>query len=144
MTTLRQAAEQALDALSELIDCGTEAWGNHRLCVRAGLVALNDLRQALKAEQQAEQQAEPVAFEFYNPATGHAIVDYSEHTHLGHLSRELGYIARPLVRPQPAQQPLTEEQIQMIDANTHFHESPDWLARFARAIERAHHIGGAA
>jgi hypothetical protein len=46
--------------------------------------------------------------------------------------------------PQPAQQPLTEEQIQMIDANTHFHESPDWLARFARAIERAHHIGGAA
>jgi hypothetical protein len=46
--------------------------------------------------------------------------------------------------PQPAQQPLTEEQIQMIDANTHFHESPDWLARFARAIERAHRIGGAA
>jgi hypothetical protein len=47
-------------------------------------------------------------------------------------------------RPQPAQQPLTEEQIQMIDANTHFHESPDWLARFARAIERAHRIGGGA
>jgi hypothetical protein len=52
-------------------------------------------------------QAEPVAFEFYNPATGHAILDYSEHTHLGHLSREMGYIARPLVRPQPVQQPLT-------------------------------------
>jgi hypothetical protein len=47
-------------------------------------------------------------------------------------------------RPQPAQQPLTEEQIQMIDANTHFHESPDWPVRFARAIERAHGIGGAA
>ena len=149
--TLRQAAEQALDALSELIDCGTEAWGNHRLCVRAGLVALNDLRQALKAEQQAEQQAEPVAFEFYNPATGHAIVDYSEHTHLGHLSRELGYIARPLVRPQPAQQPLTEEQIFEIRAELNeqcaLGESYIYLFDFeviARAIERAHRIGGKA
>jgi hypothetical protein len=92
-----------------------------------------------------------VAFEFYNPATGHAIVDYSEHTHLGHLSRELGYIARPLVRPQPAQQPLTEEQIFEIRAELNeqcaLGESYIYLFDFeviARAIERAHRIGGKA
>lgn len=36
--------------------------------------------------------------------------------------------------------PLTEEQIKSIDDRTHFHESPDWPLRFARAIEVAHDI----
>ena len=36
--------------------------------------------------------------------------------------------------------PLTNEQIQSIDNSTHFHESPDWPIRFARAIEAAHDI----
>lgn len=40
----------------------------------------------------------PTAYEFYNPDTGHAIVDYSEHTHVGHLSRENGYVPLPLVK----------------------------------------------
>jgi hypothetical protein len=41
--------------------------------------------------------------------------------------------------------PLTDERINLIDKSTHFHESPDWCLRFARAIERAHGItkGGA-
>jgi hypothetical protein len=39
----------------------------------------------------------PVAYEFYNPATGHAVVDYTRWTHVGHLREEDGYIARPLV-----------------------------------------------
>lgn len=52
-----------------------------------------------------EVEAEPVnlpkpqgviAYEFLH-ANGHAIVDYSEHTHIGHLSAEKGYEARPLV-----------------------------------------------
>lgn len=30
---------------------------------------------------------------------------------------------------------LTDERISEIDDETHFHESPDWLRRFARAIE---------
>ena len=47
----------------------------------------------------AEQQgsSDIVAFEFYNPATGHAIVDYSVNTHVGTLGAERGYEARPLV-----------------------------------------------
>ena len=42
--------------------------------------------------------AAPVAFEFYNPDNGHAIVDYGEHTYAGHLSREKGYVPLPLVK----------------------------------------------
>lgn len=43
-----------------------------------------------------------VAYEFLHP-NGHAIVDYSEHTHVGHLSAQKGYAARPLVYgPRPA------------------------------------------
>jgi hypothetical protein len=47
------------------------------------------------AESPAQRQI--VAYEFYNPATGHAIVDYSEHTHVGHLTKEKGYVKRALV-----------------------------------------------
>lgn len=39
------------------------------------------------------------AFEFYNPETGHAIVDYSEHTHVGRLSADRGYVKVPLMYP---------------------------------------------
>jgi hypothetical protein len=38
-----------------------------------------------------------VAYEFFNPATGHAIVDYSEFTHVGRLTAERGYLKLPLV-----------------------------------------------
>jgi hypothetical protein len=38
-----------------------------------------------------------VAYEFYNPTTGHAIVGYDEHTHVGHLTAEKGYVKRALV-----------------------------------------------
>jgi hypothetical protein len=51
--------------------------------------------------------ATPAAYEFYNPATGHAIVDYSEHTYVGQLSREKGYVPLPLVKkPTVAEAPL--------------------------------------
>ena len=47
-----------------------------------------------------------------------------------------------LLSTPPQRQPLTEEEIRSIDKSTHFHESPDWEVRFARAIERKHGIGG--
>jgi len=55
----------------------------------------------------------PVAYEFYNKETGHAIVDYTRWTHAGHLTDTAGYEARPLVY---ASQPkgLTDEQIERI------------------------------
>ena len=42
----------------------------------------------------------------------------------------------------PKRKPLTENQIRRIDDDTPFHEGPEWLVRFTRAIERAHGIGG--
>ena len=44
-----------------------------------------------------------IAAEFWNATSGHAIVDYSEHTHVGHLTADKGYERRPLVhRPEPS------------------------------------------
>jgi hypothetical protein len=47
-------------------------------------------------EQHRERPQGIVAYEFRHP-NGHAIVDYSEHTPVGRLSAEKGYVARPLV-----------------------------------------------
>jgi hypothetical protein len=46
---------------------------------------------------------DPVAYEFLH-ANGHAIVDYSEHTHVGHLSADQGYKKRPLIYGPPPQE----------------------------------------
>ena len=48
----------------------------------------------------------------------------------------------PLYTAPPKRKPLTENQIRRIDDDTPFHEGPEWLVRFTRAIERAHGIGG--
>lgn len=59
------------------------------------------------AAEAVDGASNPVAFEFYNPDTGHAIVDYSERTYVGHLSRENGYLPLPLVKKSlVAQTPL--------------------------------------
>lgn len=52
------------------------------------------------------ERGDVVAFEFYNRATGHAIVDYSVNTHVGNLSAAKGYEARPLVYAAPRQNVL--------------------------------------
>lgn len=62
--------------------------------------------------EQPQGEQEPIAYEFYNPATGHAIVDYSEHTHVGHLTAAKGYIAKPLFfHPQPKRELRSEQEI---------------------------------
>ncbi len=47
-----------------------------------------------------------VAAEFYNLETGHAIVDYTEYTHQGHLSKDKGYAHFPLVKKASQSGPL--------------------------------------
>ena len=47
-----------------------------------------------------------VAAEFWNPKSGHAIVDYGEHTHVGHLTPADGYERRPLVHRAEQSAPL--------------------------------------
>ncbi|MCT9812456.1 hypothetical protein N0K08_17575 [Acidovorax sp. Be4] len=48
--------------------------------------------------------------------------------------RRVKWAARQLKAAQ-TRPPLTDERISEIDDETHFHESPDWPRRFARAIE---------
>lgn len=48
----------------------------------------------------------PIAYEFLHP-NGHAIVDYSEQTHIGHLSAEKGYVKHPLVNIGKKDSPLS-------------------------------------
>jgi hypothetical protein len=55
---------------------------------------------AASANETADERA--VAYELYNKATGHAIVDYSRRTYVGHLTEEAGYEARPLVYARAA------------------------------------------
>lgn len=47
-----------------------------------------------------ENGLKAVAYEFVHP-NGHAIVDYTEHTHTGHLAEGLGYEKRPLIYAEP-------------------------------------------
>lgn len=55
----------------------------------------------IKSAPVAGEAQRAVAYEMYNTKTGHAIVDYSRHTYVGHLSEEAGYEARPLVYAAP-------------------------------------------
>lgn len=51
-----------------------------------------------------------IAAEFWHRTNGHAIVDYSEHTHVGNLSEENGYQRRPLVHRPEQTGPLSGVQ----------------------------------
>jgi len=66
---------------------------------RAELFSAEQKQKMVKsaAEHGMDLGGQPVAYEFHNKETGHAIVDYSRHTHVGHLTAEAGYEARPLV-----------------------------------------------
>lgn len=73
----------------------------------------------------------PVAYEFYNKATGHAVVDYTRWTHRGHLTEKDGYEARPLVyahaaRAQPAPSPADERAAEAM-AIPYGHEFADTI-----------------
>jgi hypothetical protein len=102
ITALRQALEAERQEPAEFYDWWTLRPSLTRL--QAYLLWREEVNAEIGQSLEVEQ---PVAFEFYNPETGHAIVDYNEQTHVGRLSREMGYIARPLYT-QP-QQPLTDE-----------------------------------
>lgn len=152
---LAEAARQALEALAgmlAIVDDSQAVAGYHLNGelepwegfpeveeVRAAITAL---REALEAAPQPTAVAqEPVAF---------------LHPKYGHMQRNTEHIAAagidyvgagwlPLyAAPQPARQPLTDTEIQTIwcsarnEGNQH---GPFW---FARAIERAHGIGGKA
>jgi len=118
ITLPRSVLEQALEAL----DSGplnTERF-----------LALQALRQAIDAWQQSE----PVASIYVTPAGEREIDDWRVDLPIG---RNLLY-----ANPQPAQQPLTEEQINALLLA--WGRGDDGFHGFARAIEAMHGIGGEA
>jgi hypothetical protein len=126
MITLKQAAQQALEAMSGVITPAN----------------LRAAREALRQALEAEQQDEPVG---YFKAEPFGWTDCAE--------TDEGAVALYERPHQPAQQPLTEEQIRelMNQSDDECMANPDsqapwsakpWSTRFARAIERAHGIGG--
>lgn len=120
MSDLRAAAQQALEAL--------EHHGGH-LPWTAFVEVRADLRAALDAP-------EPVAWINYCAATGRETIDRACHSELA---------STPLYAAPPQRKPPTDDEIrkccQGMDAEPLAEGWPE-LIKFARAIERAHGVGG--
>ena len=104
---------------------------------------------ALAKARKAEPVQEPVAWRwgYRSVTTGEmdwrGYVEIAAHPNL----RSPAIIMQPLYTAPPQRLPLTEEEIEVLEAkyappvHPNFSENDDWLA-FARAVERAHGIGG--
>lgn len=136
MTTLREAAQQALDALEGWNNYGKWVWPESALeqAKRNTTEALNVLREAL-----AQPEPEPVG---YMPVYE---LSRLQSGHDGRLrSAKFGASALDwdvaVYTTTPQRQPLTDEEMRALWEN-HGYKSALCM-RFARAIERAHGIGG--
>lgn len=121
MTTLREAAERALDAL----EYGHFAVADQapHADVMAYLEAADKLREAL-----AQPESEPVAY-----VTGFS----KRYATVQRVDRSLLMcVGMALYRSPPQRKPLTDETLWEM-----WVKSPSDVFRFARAIERAHGIG---
>ena len=126
MTTLREAAQQALEALegADEIDCDMRD-------------AITALRTAL-----AEPEQEPVAWRdprIKSPGQG-CTYDKAKHDIWPHLYPEPLY-----THPDPQRKPLSDEDIVDLWADVSMdYDDQINIIEMARAIERAHGIGGEA
>jgi hypothetical protein len=131
MTTLREAAQQALEALGK--------WSSGQ---DVDAVALNDLIFTLESALAQEEQ-EPLAWmDAWMDDSGHP--KHRLHIQSATEKRLYGPL-RPLYTAPPQRKPLTDEEIDKLPWGPH-ESNPvtfaEGLRDFARAIERAHGIGG--
>lgn len=142
MVTLRQAAQQALEALEQ------QAYRYP--------TAIIALRQALEAEQQAEKHQRGCTMDLpFDETPDECVIDtgdigdciyairYGEHGRHHCGAWKPIYIQKHRIDQQPAQQPLTDEQIDTLEWSVpQPGEDGAYLAqrRNVRAIERAHNI----
>ena len=140
MITDRELLKQALEALEAETSDSWECNSYHPK-IHSAITAL---RQALEVEQQVE----PVAY-FYT-VNGHIVSTEASEKLMEQMDGEpdripLYTFPLPIQKPQEAQQPLTDKQILdfVKTAPALDTAEAEWL-HVARAIERAHHIGGAA
>jgi len=129
MTTLRQAAQAALEALGESVPTGG-------VTLLAFYKAMNELRAAL-----AEPQPEPVGHVHREGrrADGNPwMAAYFKQDGTNDLPE-----GTPLYTAPQAQQPLTDEQIieLWLPINRDAPHASNGALQIARAIERAHKIG---
>ena len=126
MTTLHEAAQQALEALEWHLEKG--AWGADIEGVTAAL------RERLA--QQAEP-VEPVAWYF---EARHIDSAWAAAVTLKHPGPEGKYMRKvtPLYTAPPQRKPLTEDEVEHLLST---HERNYDMVNFARAIERSHGIG---
>ena len=129
MSNLRQAAEDALEALE---------WSTPN--VDSSITyeeAITALRAAL-----AEPDQEPVAwmYDFLNTENREEVIRNWVTQDLSDIDREKGFNVRPLYTAPPQRKPLTEEEIMDLCA-------AQWASHpveVARAVEQAHGIKGEA
>ena len=134
MTKLEQAARQALEALGEIEWSNNSQWQSDR-----AKTAITALREALEAAPQpaavVNKPVSAIHLGWDRLDNGQLVATYF---------LPVAEMAAPKLNttPQPARQPLTDTEIQTIwcsarnEGNQH---GPFW---FARAIEKAHGIGG--
>jgi hypothetical protein len=142
MTNLRQAAQQALEALEKVkTDADKQPpvypWDIWRMWVDRAITAL---RAAL-----AEPEQEPVAWMYQDKSTHE--VKFQKHMR-GFVDHGATYETPLYTAPTP-RKPLTDEEIELLAVkhappiDPAFAQHDDFI-EFARAIERAHGIGGEA
>lgn len=135
MTTLKEAVAQALDALTKIHPANMswetgDAWMN----------AVQILREALAQPETGPLTDEDVVdavdpVEYHGWVLREVLFDQGE---------PVGHRAPPQPVAQPEREPLTDEEITKLTADTWGSDSiaPQSAPAFARAIERAHGIGG--
>jgi hypothetical protein len=148
MSSLRQAAKLALEALERADKIS--GYPNSRATVKALRQALQ--QQSVEAEQQAEKHQRGCTMDLpFDETPDECVIDtgdigsciyairYGEHGRHHCGAWKPIYIQKHRIDQQPAQQPLTDEQIDAlaIDGDG----LPNSHLEFARAIERSHGIG---
>jgi len=130
MSALREAAEMALDAFDSMIGRKPERVETAITAIRTALAS-----QTVPSDYLDSQQ--PVAWLGFNPRSG--VPEFAYDMPAPSVMRD--FKMRPLVYGDTA----TPPQRKLIDDKTLWEmwvESPSDVLRFARAIERAHGIGG--
>lgn len=145
MTKLEKAALQALEALEEAT--------NYTSCPSWSPSMTDECNDAITALREALEAAPPPTAVVQEPVL--VVEREPSYTNRGHFYRgdkphidptkvwKLPIGTELYTAPQPARQPLTDEQIDNMVATATLAER-DMFRRFARAIERAHGIGGEA
>ena len=132
MTTLRQAAQQALEALVR---------ASSYCDIYDAFCRLEEIITRLRQALEAEQQVKPYAYAVYFPDQPTEELVHDLDDLCDDLTNRENSVVKLYAHQQPAQQPLTLEQIEAIDDEVM--KSPrGYCVKFARAIERAHGIIG--